>query len=270
MRLVIIGLSLALAAAPAAAQAQAPLAPGEVLLELGSIGTATVPADLATIRLAISGHGETEAAARADLESRYRRIAAAARQAGVPAAAIVRGELNQIEDMRTIDVRETPPPPAEETPPPGMVRPDAVITALPPSTPIQPPTPSHYAGSAVMVRITDVALVPALRRAFAAAADSEFGNGVPVYSLTDSRAARQTARAQALAAVRADAETYAASLGMRVVRIVRVSERTGVGLLPYLLGDPNLPRRLFGPGENRDPDVTVLAVIGVDFALAPR
>ncbi|HEV7660471.1 MAG TPA: SIMPL domain-containing protein [Allosphingosinicella sp.] len=269
MRLVIVALSLALAAVPVAARAQTPLAPGEVLLELGSIGTATVPADLATIRLLISGTGATEAAARADLETKYRLITAAARQAGVPAAAITRGELNQGEDLRIVQVREAPPQPAEEPPPPGMVRPDAIITA-PPSTPSQPPTPSYYSSSAVTVRVTDMALVPALRRALDAAAATEYGSAIPVYSLTDNRAARQAARAQALAAVRADADAYAASLGMRVARIVRVSERTGVGLLPLLLGDPSLPRRLFGPGENRDPNVTVLAVVGVDFALAPR
>lgn len=265
MRLVELGLALALAAVPAAARAQAPLAPGEVLLELGSIGTATVPADLATIRLPISGHGDTEAAARADLETRYRRIATAARQAGVPAAAITRGEPSQGEDLRILDVSEAPPPPAEEAPA------DAVATP-PPLTPLRPRARSHYLSSTVIVRVTDIARVPAIRRALDAAADTEFGNARPVYSLTDSRAARQAARAQALAAVRADAEAYAASLGMRVGRIVRVSERTGVDMLPLLLGESSLVRQAFGPrpGESRGPDVSVFVVVGVDFALAPR
>jgi uncharacterized protein YggE len=258
LRLVALGLALALAAAPAAAE---PLAPGEVLLELGAIGTATVPADLATIRLTISGSGETEAAARADLETRYRRVAAAARQAGVPAAAITRAEPSQIEDLRTFDVTEEPPLPDGAPVEAG---------ATPPTRP--PGVPTHFSNSAVIVRVTDLALVPAIRRALDAAADTEFSNPTPVYSLIDSRAARQTARAQALAAVRADAEAYAASLGMRVARIVRVSERTGVGMLPLLLGESSLVRQAFGPrpGESGGRDVSVFVVVGVDFALAPR
>lgn len=263
MRLVGLGLALALAAVPAALQAQTPLAPGEVLLELGSIGTASVPADLATIRLAINGSGDTEAAARADLETRYRRIATVARQAGVPAAAISRVEPSQSEDLRILDVPEAPPPPSED----GPV--GAIVTPPPPLTPLRPRASSHYLSSIVTVRVTDVARVSAIRSALDAAAETQF-NGMPAFSLTDSRAARQAARAQALAAVRADAEAYATSLGMRVARIVRVSERTGVGMLPYLLGDPTIPRRLFGPAENLNPNVTVLVVVGVDFALAPR
>lgn len=249
MRLVALGLALALAAVPAAVQAQAPLAQGELLLELGSIGTATVPADLATLTVHIGGRGETEAAAGAEIDARYRRVIAAARQAGVPAAAITEGARSQIADVRTFDAMEIPPSEGR---------------------PAAPPPPSHFASRSAVVRVTDMARVDAIRGALIAAAETEPSNAMPVYSLTDSRAARQTARAQALAAVRADAEAYAASLGMRVARIVRVSERTGVGLLPHLLGDPTLPRRLFGPGENRDPNVTVLAVVGVDFALAPR
>jgi len=250
VRLVALGLALALAAIPAAAPAQAPLAPGEVLLELGAIGTATVPADLATLNVTFGGTGETEAAARADFDARYERIAAAARRAGVPAAAISRRDAVPLQiAMSAIDV-------PEESPPPGR--------------PAPRPRP-HYTYGSVNVRIADMARVDAIRAALVALAETEPGNGAPTYSLTDSRAARQAARAQALAAIRADAEAYAASLGMRVARIVRVTERTGVGLLPQLaLGEAATMRQFFGPGQGRDPDITVFAVVGVDFALAPR
>ena len=246
MRLVVFGLALALAAAPATAQppgATQPLAAGEVLLELGAIGTATAPADLATLNIAFGGTGATEAAARADLDARFGRIVAAARRAGAPAAGITRREPPPL----LIAAVAPPPPPGERE-----------MRAGPYQT-------YGYAS----VRITDMARVESIRAALAAV-ETEHGDAAPVYSLTDSRAARQTARAQALAAVRADAEAYAASLGMRVARIVRVSERTGVGMLPYLLGDPTIPRRLFSPGENHDPNVTILVLVGVDFALAPR
>lgn len=249
MRLVGLGLALALAAAPAATQppgATQPLAAGEVLLELGAIGTATAPADLATLDIAFGGTGATEAAARANVDARFGRIVAAARRAGVPAAAITRRDAPPLL-IAAVAQMPQPQPPGEQA-----------MRAEPYQT-------YGYAS----VRITDMARVESIRAALAAV-ENEYGNAAPTYSLTDSRAARQTARTQALAAVRADAEAYAGALGMRVARIVRVSERTGVGMLPYLLGDPTIPRRLFGPAENQNPNVTVLVVVGVDFALAPR
>jgi uncharacterized protein YggE len=250
MRLVALGLALALGAAPASLPAQAPLAPGEVLLELGSIGAATVPADLATLNVSFGGTGATEAAARAAFDARYERIIAAARRAGVPAAAITRRDAVPIQAaIRAIDV-------AQESPPGG------------PATPAAEP---YYTYGFVSVRTADMARVDSIRAALVAAAGTEPGDTAPRYSLTESRAARQAARAQALTAVRVDAEAYAASLGMRVARIVRVSERTGVGLLPQLvLGEGEMMRQVFGPGQGREPDITVFVVVGVDFALVPR
>ncbi len=261
MRLVAAALALAVGAAlppPAAAQVStAPLALGEVLLETGAVGTSTVPADLATINVAFSGSGQTDAAARADLDARYQRIVAAARGAGIAASAISRNAPDGVADLRTFDVMEEPPPLPE----------GGAATA---GVPVPRPVPPHYFSGMAVVRVTDMTRMTALRGALDTAADSEPGNARTVYSLTDSRAARQAARAQALAMARADAESHAASLGMRVARIVRVSERTGFGMLPQLLGDSRLQRGPFGPGENHDPEITVFAVVGVDFALAPR
>jgi hypothetical protein len=166
MRLVMFGLALALAAVPAALPAQAPLAPGEVLLELGSIGSATGPADLAMLTVHIGGRGNTEAAARAERDARYQRVVAAARQAGVPAAAITDGPHSRIEDLRTFDVMEMP---------------------LPDGAPAAPPPPSHFASRSAIVRVTDMARVETLRAALIAAAETEPSNAMPVYSLTDSR-----------------------------------------------------------------------------------
>ena len=84
MRLAVLGLALALtASAPLAVSAQAPvttqpLANGELLLQLGAIGVETVPADLATLSVTLTGQGETAVAARADLAGRYQPLACVA------------------------------------------------------------------------------------------------------------------------------------------------------------------------------------------------
>jgi uncharacterized protein YggE len=256
VRLVAAAVALALGAAlplPAAAQVNTPpLAPGEVLLETGAVGSATVPADLATIHLAFSGTGETNAAAQADLDARYQRIVAAARQSGIPVEAITRTAPDGVMDIRTFDVVEEPPPLPEG------------------GAPVPPPVPRRYLSGMAVVRVTNMARIAMLPSALEAAAETEPGSARPVYSLSDNRAARQVARTQALATVRADAESHAASLGIRVARIVRVTERTGLGLLPQLLSDSPALRRVFSPGPNHDPDITVFVMVGVDFALAPR
>ena len=92
----------------------------------------------------------------------------------------------------------------------------------------------------------------------------------PVYALSDAGPARREARARALATLRADAEAYATAVNMRVVRIVRITERTGMDLMGLALGDSDLMRRAVGGRITSDPNVETLVILGADFALAPR
>ena len=82
-----------------------------------------------------------------------------------------------------------------------------------------------------------------------------YSGGVPVYTLADAAAARRQARAQAMRQARADAEAYAASLDMRVVRIVRITERTGLDMLAMLATEPDTLTRMFGSGGVPGPDI---------------
>ena len=65
---------------------------------------------------------------------------------------------------------------------------------------------------------------------------------------------------------------YAAALNMRVLRIVRITERTGMDMTPILMSQaaelPRSPPDFSQP--QTDPDIPALALVGVDFALAPR
>jgi hypothetical protein len=67
-----------------------PLAPGELLLELGTIGMATAPADTASVSVTLAAEGATPGLARDALRVLERRATEAAGGAGAPVASITR------------------------------------------------------------------------------------------------------------------------------------------------------------------------------------
>jgi hypothetical protein len=279
MRLVIIALSLALAgSAPlvaAATVAQSPvstqpLAAGEVLLETNVLGSVSSRADYATLTVTITAGGVTEAAARAATEAKIRDARAALRALGVADAAIT---------VRPITTSPTPLSGFEgadmnmtmaenmamtvETEVPA----DNTMTSM---EEIPPPPPPEASGQTQMeIVIRNVDRVPAVQQVLIGHGIYAFG-GVPVYALTDAATPRRQARAQAMQKARADAEAYAASLNMRVVRIVRITERMGLDMLALFVSEPNTVMRTFGGGVVSSPDIKTTVVVGVDFALAPR
>ncbi len=122
--------------------------------------------------------------------------------------------------------------------------------------------------SLVQIGLRDVGRVDDLRQRLRSAGVDMSSD--PTYSLTDDRAARRSARADAIATARASAESYADSLGIRVARIVRVTERIGANSLNLLANNANLSWTVHAPGGSTEPDVRTHIFVGVDFALAPR
>ena len=227
-----------------------PLAPGEILLETGGIGYVTTRADLATITVRLSAGGETRAAARRAYQAEARRIVAALRGAGVPADAIA----TQVGTSGTAVTFSVYPDPA----------------AAPFLDP--PGTPAFDESGTLVVRLRNIDKVADVRAAL-----TDLGaNAVsgPVYSLTDRVQARHQAQALALAAARADAEAYAAQINMRLVRMVRLTERIGDDMYALAFNNEALFRSLRGlqsPGEPQaEPDIPTIMMLGADFALAPR
>lgn len=223
-----------------------PLAPGELLLEVGGVGFVTARADMATLRVSISTGGDSQAAAHRANQAQVRGVIAALRRAGVPADAI---ETRSGEGFaQTVDVMTaTQPPPAELT-------------------------EAAYDVSTLVIRLRDIDHVTDVRAALVAAgADNISG---PIYSVSDRGPARRQAQAQALAAARADAEAYAAQTSMRIVRLVRLTERVGADIFTLALNNESLFRSLRNtpsPTEPQtQPDVPILVLLGADFALAPR
>ena len=85
----------------------------------------------------------------------------------------------------------------------------------------------------------------------------------PEFSLSDDAQARRAARQKAVNLARAQAQDYAEAFGMRIVRVLRVSERGAQSELLYQLASNNGPP--VEPGE-----VKTTVNVWVDFAMAPR
>lgn len=265
MRLTILGLSLALtASAPLAATAQAPvtaqpLAQNEVLVEISAFGAVTTRADRATLSFNIQGSGDTEADAVRQVETSARNLRRDLRGLGIadadiriqPAVAVagmmdMSAELSVNATVAMVDG--------------NMADTNAMIA------------PAASANAAVEITIRNIDRAEDVR----AVAIAQFGVGqlsTPAYVLTDDSAPRRQARLQALQRARADAESYAAALNMRVVRVVRVSERLGFDMFGMMMSEPRALANLYASGalrNNRGPDVQTMVAVGVDFVLAPQ
>lgn len=229
------------------------LAPNEVLLELAAMGSDSSPADLAEIRVTLKARGKSEEAARAAYAALLNRVREAARAAGVSASEIEAGDLDVGPDMEA-----------------------SMTDLMEPMRPLRPgqsaeATEEPFAATSTMkLRIRNVRRLQGLTEAIEKAGGEMIGS--PQFSAEDTAAARRGARRKAIAQARVDAETYAAALSMKVVRILRVTERTGTDMMTMMLSE--MAGGVSGMSEmfegDRDGRVPALVFVGVDFVLAPR
>ena len=250
MRLVAAALAGALALWAAGAAAQSPfepaLAPGEVLLEVDAVGVARGRADKAVISIPLVVRAATREAARAEIEAARARLAAAAAGAGVPAGDVHWGNPEG---------------------PLGFVGNEA-LSALTDADPADAQPAGGVAAETVVVTVRDVARLAeveaALRRVHPG------GISPPLWDVEDDSALLRSARDAAFARARADAEAMARTAGMRVVRILRISDRapggTGTGWTVFATA----MRRSMGFDVGRPGEVERQVQLAVDFALAPR
>lgn len=237
------------AASPVTTQ---PLAVNEVLLETSATAFEAAPADRATFTVTLTGKGETRPAAEAARDRISRAVTAAARSVGARDTDV---ESNITSASRTTLML------------PPMVR----------STDVDEPAETYEEDKGIVTTGTMSVTIRGADniRRFRAAIPGTGAEiaGTPQLDLTDDSAIRRAARSKALASARADAEAYAASLNMRVARVLRISERTGgdlLGLISGALGAGNrsqIERAFKGDAAG---EVPVIVFLGVDFALAPR
>ena len=244
-----IGLALLLAAAPSASAqgpvATVPLAAGEMLLELNSVGSATGRADSAEVTVQISLQGSDEA----DLRRQYDRIVARLRTAARDSGGDIRvDELMSYSDMtieNAVDYEL------------NAALANSTVSAI-----------SGYSGaSAAVIRLRDLSRIEALARTL---------NGIEgiysdtAYRASDLSAVRRQARDNAIAAARSEADSYAASLGMRVARMARVTERVDVDFMAMMMGDTSVTNLAMSAAPGGDPNIPAHVRVGVDFILAAR
>jgi len=232
---VVAAAAAALIATSAQAQTPVPqLAPGETLLEIEATGVDTGRPDLVTLYAGVSTQGSTAAEASRENAAVAQRILGVLRAQGVEAR-----------DMTTRDLRVEP-----------LYADQNERTELPRLL-------GYRAENRVEVRLRDVATAPRTIDALIAAGANRV-NG-PIFSVSDRQPAIRAAEQDAVRRARQQAETYAASLGLRVVRIVSISERGGF--------DPEIvvTGTLFRTGASIEQGETDTRVkIWAAFALAPR
>jgi hypothetical protein len=111
---------------------------------------------------------------------------------------------------------------------------------------------SYFAESRVEIRLGDATRAQGLQRNLESIDAATVA--APVYDLENDSAARRAARAAAIANARADAESYALALNMRIGRILRVTERTALDFMGMALSESNTAmrtiRRMEGAARN--------------------
>ena len=241
----LLALALSAAAAgiqPAAAQPRMSatvLQPGETLLEVQSLGESTGVPDRASVSVAVDTPGSTPAAALEANAAASARLAGAARAAGVEAAALRTSNLSvrpsYRQDRNGNDTEEV----------------------------IGYRANSRFSLQKMPLPVAEKAVAGLIE---AGATEVEG----PDFAFADEAPLVRASRADAIRKAQQQAEDYAAALNMRVVRVLRVSERAssgGDGQEIIVTGARQRARVLpvLAPGEQ-----AITTRVWIDFALAPR
>jgi hypothetical protein len=209
---------LAAAAVPATAQpapapAVSPLGPNSALLSITASGQSRRTPDLAMFNAGVVTQGKTAAEALAENNRRMEAVVAALRRAGVAER-----------DIQTSSISLNPRYwyPERE----AMMR--ARQMGEPPAPPTEPQPPrivGYDARNSVQVRVRRVGEMGRIIDTLASAGANEVHG--PNFTMDEPRAALDEARTAAVAEARQRAELYARAAGMRVVRILSITEAGG-------------------------------------------
>jgi len=187
-----VALSLPAAAQEAPARTVEPLVPASgAVLEVSTRGVVRRVPDLATVRAGVTTQAATAAAAMADNAERTARVLAALRRAGVASR-----------DLSTATVQLQPQYRYGEN--------------------VAPAITGYQAVNSVSVRFRDVARAGAVLDALVAAGANQIDG--PRLSFDQPEAALDEARTEAVARARARADLYARAAGLKVERIVSITE----------------------------------------------
>ena len=199
----IAALMLGAASIPAAAQAQqTPVYPQAIAgtrLDVSALGEATRVPDIATISAGVVTRAATARAALAQNATRMERVRAALKRAGIADR-----------DIQTSNISLNPEYRYDRDQPPRLT--------------------GYTASNQVNVRFRDIASTGEILDALVAEGANQI-NG-PSLTIDKPEQALDEARLKAIANGRARADLYARALGMRVVRLLSVSESGGYAVPP--------------------------------------
>lgn len=217
----------ALMSSPALGQTIAPaapvVAPGSTRLDVTATGEVSQVPDLVLISAGVVTRGATAAEAIGRNSERMEAVRAALRRAGIAER-----------DIQTANLSLNPDYRYEQNQPPQLM--------------------GYSAQNQLSVRFRDVRRAGAILDALVAAGANTISG--PSFALDKPEAALDEARVRAIAAGRARADLYARSLGMRVVRLVSVSEGGGsygppVPMAVATTADSAAARTEIVPGEQK-------------------
>jgi len=217
-KFVLIALLAAASAAPAMAQPQAapimsPLGPNSAILSLTAEGRSRRTPDVAMFTAGVTTQGRTASEALTENNRRMAAVVAALRRAGIAER-----------DIQTSSIGLNPRYTNPERD--AMMRAREMREAyVPPAQPAGPTIVGYDARNSVQVRVRRLADMGRILDTLAAAGANEI-NG-PAFTVDEPRAALDEARTAAVAEARQRADLYARAAGMRVVRILSMTEGGG-------------------------------------------
>ncbi len=243
MRVIIAVSAVILAATPAMGQTS--LQPGETLLEVATSGEVHTPPDLATINAGVMTTGTTPQSAIDTNSQAMAKVIAELKAAGVEAR-----------NLQTSTVSLQPQMNYNESG--GAPR----ITG-------------YVANNNVSISLKDpTKAAKILTAAFTGGANSVNG---PFFTLSNNAKALDGARAAAVARAKAQADVYANAMGMRITRVLRVSERQQMqsydpiivtGSIVDASAPPPPPPPVVAPVQVGQVRQTVS--VWIDYAMAPN
>ena len=198
---------------PVAAPAVSPIGPNSALLSLTAEGRSRRTPDLAMFTAGVVTQGTTAAEALAENNRQMQAVVAALRRAGVAERDIQTAAINL--NPRYVHPEREAMMRARESREPYV----------PPTEPSAPRIVGYDARNSVQVRVRRVAEMGRIIDALAAAGANEIHG--PNFTVDEPRAALDEARTAAVAEARQRAELYARAAGMRVARIVSITEAGG-------------------------------------------
>lgn len=244
--------SVPVAAAPGPSSA----APGEITLEIVETGNVETPADVITFNIVLTARGKDANAAQAAVTARFDQAKKALVEKGISPDAVTWAPAATPFGFVGNEAMNFADPVQDDGDNQKSLR-DA-LAALPGAD-----DDSKWAHANMRIRLNGPKQMGVVRQVVYA--QNLTMAGAPDTELVNDHAARQGAIAAAIGRAREDADIYAANLGMKVVRISKVSNQRQAGGMDYLA----LAKSFIAP-KTRETSVTTSADVVVEFVIAPR